>query len=60
VAPAQTPALADRDFVVVSEFVNRTGDTMFDDTLDEALGVQLRQSPFLNVLNESSSNPRCG
>ncbi|MGE3889401.1 MAG: protein kinase [Vicinamibacterales bacterium] len=48
----QAPALADRDLVVVSEFVNRTGDTMFDDTLDEALGVQLRQSPFLNVLNE--------
>lgn len=48
----QTPALADRDLVVLSEFVNRTGDTMFDDTLDEALAVQLRQSPFLNVLNE--------
>ena len=49
---AQTPALADRDLVVLADFVNRTGDTMFDDTLSEALGVQLRQSPFLNVLNE--------
>jgi serine/threonine protein kinase/tetratricopeptide (TPR) repeat protein len=49
---AQTPALANRDTVVVSEFVNRTGDTMFDDTLGEALAVQLRQSPFLNLLNE--------
>jgi tetratricopeptide (TPR) repeat protein len=49
---AQTPALAHRDTVVVANFVNRTGDTMFDDTLSEALGVQLRQSPFLNVLNE--------
>ena len=49
---AQTPALASRDMVVVSDFVNRTGDAMFDDTLGEALGVQLRQSPFLNLLNE--------
>ena len=47
-----TPALADRDLVVLADFVNRTGDAMFDDTLSEALGVQLRQSPFLNVLNE--------
>ena len=49
---APTPALASRDTVVLSDFVNRTGDTMFDGTLNEALGVQLRQSPFLNVLNE--------
>ena len=49
---AQTPALADRDTVVLASFTNRTGDAMFDDTLTEALAVQLRQSPFLNVLNE--------
>jgi Tfp pilus assembly protein PilF len=49
---AQTPMLASRDTVVVADFVNRTGDAMFDGTLNEALGVQLRQSPFLNVLNE--------
>ena len=49
---ASTPALASRDTVVLSDFVNRTGDTMFDGTLNEALGVQLRQSPFLNVLND--------
>jgi eukaryotic-like serine/threonine-protein kinase len=48
----QTPALAERDTVVLADFRNRTGDAMFDDTLNEALGVQLRQSPFLNVLAE--------
>ncbi|MDP2389144.1 MAG: tetratricopeptide repeat protein, partial [Acidobacteriota bacterium] len=32
--------------------VNRTGDTMFDDTLGEALALQLRQSPFLTVVSE--------
>jgi len=49
---AQTPALASRDTVVVADFANRTGDSMFDGTLNEALAVQLRQSPFLNLLNE--------
>ncbi|MEO8680816.1 MAG: protein kinase [Vicinamibacterales bacterium] len=45
-----TPALTEKDTVVLSAVVNRTGDAMFDDTLGEALGVQLRQSPFLKVV----------
>jgi serine/threonine protein kinase/tetratricopeptide (TPR) repeat protein len=44
------PALTERDSVVLSSVVNRTGDAMFDDTLGEALALQLRQSPFLNVV----------
>ena len=48
----QMPALAARDTIVLADFRNRTGDTMFDDTLSEALAVQLRQSPFLNILPE--------
>jgi eukaryotic-like serine/threonine-protein kinase len=44
------PALTEKDSVVLSSVVNRTGDTMFDDTLGEALALQLRQSPFLNVV----------
>jgi tetratricopeptide (TPR) repeat protein len=48
-----TPAaLRERDTAVLADFRNRTGDTMFDDTLTEALGVQLRQSPFLNLMPE--------
>ncbi|MBA3271604.1 MAG: protein kinase, partial [Acidobacteria bacterium] len=46
----RTPALTERDTVVLADFRNRTGDTMFDDTLSQALAVQLRQSPFLNLL----------
>ena len=45
-----TPAFAAKDLVVLGAVSNRTGDTMFDDTLGEALGVQLRQSPFLTVI----------
>ena len=48
----QTPALTERDVVVLADFRNRTGDTMFDDTLNEALAVQLRQSPYFNLLAE--------
>jgi tetratricopeptide (TPR) repeat protein len=47
-----TPALTQKDTVVLSGVTNRTGDTMFDDTLGEALGLQLRQSPFLSVVPE--------
>ena len=45
-----TPALSEKDSVVLSSVVNRTGDSMFDDTLGEALALQLRQSPFLNIV----------
>jgi serine/threonine protein kinase len=45
-------AFAERDSVVIADFANSTGNTMFDDTLKEALDVQLRQSPFLSVLSE--------
>lgn len=45
-----TPALTQKDSVVLSSVINRTGDAMFDDTLGEALALQLRQSPFLNVV----------
>ena len=49
---AATPALTQKDTVVLSGVANRTGDTMFDDTLGEALALQLRQSPFLNLIPE--------
>src|SRR5262249_46236199 len=49
---ASTPALTQKDTVVLSGVMNRTGDTMFDDTLGEALALQLRQSPFLNLVPE--------
>ena len=48
----KTPALGSRDSVVLADFRNRTGDAMFDDTLGEALAVQLRQSPFLRLIPE--------
>jgi serine/threonine protein kinase/tetratricopeptide (TPR) repeat protein len=48
----QTHALGTTDTVVVADFANSTGDPVFDDTLKQALLIQLSQSPFLNVLSE--------
>lgn len=45
-------ALTERDTVLLADFVNTTGDPVFDGTLKQALAVQLEQSPFLNLLSE--------
>jgi DNA-binding winged helix-turn-helix (wHTH) protein/tetratricopeptide (TPR) repeat protein len=45
--------LTEKDSVVLADFVNRTDDPIFDDTLKTALNISLRQSPFLNVLPDS-------
>jgi len=44
--------LTNRDTVVLADFANSTQDTVFDDTLKQALAIQLGQSPFLNVLSD--------
>jgi tetratricopeptide (TPR) repeat protein len=46
--PAAT--LTERDFILLAEFQNHTGDPVFDLTLREALAVQLSQSPFLMLV----------
>jgi tetratricopeptide (TPR) repeat protein len=45
--------LTEKDTVVLADFVNTTGDSVFDGTLKQALAVQLEQSPYLNQLPES-------
>src|SRR5271157_3813348 len=46
-------ALTEKDTVVLADFVNTTGDAVFDGTLKQALAVQLEQSPYLNIVPES-------
>src|SRR5580698_9558214 len=46
--------LTDKDTVVLGDFDNSTGDAVFDNTLKTALSVSLNQSPFLNVLSDST------
>ena len=43
-------ALTERDSILLTDFANMTGDTVFDGTLKKALAVDLEQSPFLNVV----------
>ena len=46
------PALTDKDTIVLADFVNRTGDAVFDETLRQGLAVQLAQSPFLSLVSD--------
>jgi serine/threonine protein kinase/tetratricopeptide (TPR) repeat protein len=41
--------LTEKDSVLLTDFVNTTGDAVFDGTLKEALAVQLAQSPYFNI-----------
>ena len=50
--PRRPHALNVRDTLVLGEFANSTGDPVFDDTLKQALSIELEQSPFLNVLSD--------
>ncbi|HSC45206.1 MAG TPA: protein kinase [Candidatus Acidoferrum sp.] len=49
----RTSALTEKDSILLTEFVNTTGDAVFDGTLKQALATQLEQSPFLNIVPES-------
>ena len=44
--------LTEKDGVLLADFVNKTGDPVFDDALKQALSIQLSQSPFLNIVSD--------
>ncbi len=41
--------LTEKDTILLADFINTTGDPVFDGTLKQALAVQLQQSPFLYI-----------
>jgi DNA-binding winged helix-turn-helix (wHTH) protein/tetratricopeptide (TPR) repeat protein len=47
------PLLTQTDVILLANFVNRTGDPIFDNSLDKALEVKLTESPFLSLLPEA-------
>ncbi len=47
------PALTETDVILLASFVNKTGDPIFDNSLDKALEVKLTESPFLSLLPEA-------
>ena len=46
-------AFTEKDVILLTDFVNTTGDPVFDDTLRQALAVGLEQSPYLNIFPEA-------
>ena len=51
-----TARLTEKDTIVLSDFDNKTGDAVFDDTLKQGFSVQLEQSPFLALLSQDKVN----
>ncbi len=55
-APATSDSAAKpktlKDSIIVADFINKTGDPVFDSTLDQALRVQLGQSPVLDIVSQ--------
>jgi tetratricopeptide (TPR) repeat protein len=49
----RTPSLAPREPLLLADFLNTTGEAVFDGALKDALEIQLQQSPFLNVVPAS-------
>ena len=46
------PRLTEKDTIVLADFDNKTGDSVFDVALRQGLSAQLEQSPFLNLLSD--------
>ncbi len=47
------PVLTETDVILLASFVNKTGDPIFDNSLDKALEVKLTESPFLSLLPDA-------
>jgi len=58
VGPHSGAPLSPQDAVVVADFTNATGETVFDDTLTQVLSMDLAQSPFLNVMSQTKARAR--
>jgi eukaryotic-like serine/threonine-protein kinase len=53
--PRRTLVLTERDSVLVSDFVNMTGEPIFDGSLRQALTVKLAESPYFNVVPDATT-----
>ncbi len=41
-----------KDSIILADFVNNTGDPVFNTTLNQALAIKLQQSPMLTILSQ--------
>src|ERR1039457_1299875 len=56
----QVPPMKEADLVLVSDFVNTTGEPLFDGTLKQALTVKLAESPYFNVVLDAKTRQTLG
>ncbi len=56
----RAPKLTEKDVIVLGDFSNTTGDTVFDGTLRQGLAVQLEQSPYLTLMPERAVQQTLG
>lgn len=49
----RTPVLGEEDSILLTDFVNTTGDSVFDGALKQALAVKLEESPYINVFPDA-------
>jgi tetratricopeptide (TPR) repeat protein len=47
--------LTEKDVLVLADFVNTTGDSIFDETLRAALEINLEESPLLKILEDTQA-----
>jgi serine/threonine protein kinase/tetratricopeptide (TPR) repeat protein len=52
--------LGETDWVLVSDFINATGDPVFDGSLKQAVTVKLSESPYFNVVLDSATRQALG
>jgi eukaryotic-like serine/threonine-protein kinase len=41
-----------KDSIILADFINHTGDAVFDTTLNQALQIDLEQSPVINIVSQ--------
>ena len=56
----KTHALTDKDTIVLADFANSTGDSVFDGALRQGLSIQLEQSPFLSIISDQQIQQTLG
>ena len=44
--------MATKNSIILADFINRTGDPVFDTTLNQALQIDLEQSPVINIVSQ--------
>jgi eukaryotic-like serine/threonine-protein kinase len=49
---ARSSSLTGMTAIVLADFTNTTGETVFDGTLKQALAIQLEQSPYLKLISD--------